>query len=176
MTSLCLNDWRRLVAGEVGVLSQDNGLKGAIAFGRPSGELVAIIDMPVIPDGAKNRKTICAPLLAEIYTCPHATALYIESGGVRPGEGALGALTQGRGIGIAIGIAAAISLPVTTLSPQRWRRAVGLAPGADKNFSRSEAIRRWPQHASWFARVSDHGRSDAALIFAAGLLQNGGPK
>jgi crossover junction endodeoxyribonuclease RuvC len=41
--------------------------------------------------------------------------------------------------------------------------------GGAKDAARSEAIRRWPDKAAWFARVKDHGRAEAALIGRAGL-------
>lgn len=48
---------------------------------------------------------------------------------------------------------------------------VGIPPGKDgaKDAARSEAIRRWPDKASLFARKSDDGRAEAALIAVAGL-------
>jgi hypothetical protein len=42
---------------------------------------------------------------------------------------------------------------------------------ASKDAARSEAIRRWPNHAGLFARVKDDGRAEAALIAVAGLLR-----
>ena len=143
---------------------------------RHDGLLLAVMDAQVIPDGPKNRRTISAPLEAEVCARSHSTHIYIESGGVRPGEGALGASTQGKGVGITIGIAAALSIPVSFVTPAQWKRVVGLPPGSEKNRSRSEAIRRWPQHASWFARVRDDGRQESALIGLAGILLNGGLK
>jgi crossover junction endodeoxyribonuclease RuvC len=63
---------------------------------------------------------------------------------------------------------------VTFVSPPAWKRAVGLTL-ASKDASRSEAIRRWPGNATLFARVSDDGWAEAALIAAAGLLRKGAP-
>lgn len=56
------------------------------------------------------------------------------------------------------------------MAPTSWKRAVGLSL-ASKDASRSEAIRRWPQHAALFARVKDDDRAEAALIAVAGLLK-----
>jgi crossover junction endodeoxyribonuclease RuvC len=55
---------------------------------------------------------------------------------------------------------------------QAFIEFVGARPGE----GRAEAIRRWPSHASLFARVKDDGRAEAALIGVAGLLKNGGVK
>jgi hypothetical protein len=56
-----------------------------------------------------------------------------------------------------------------------WKRIVGIPPGKEgaKDAARSEAIRRWPDKAAWFARVKDHGRAEAALIGWAGLQREG---
>ena len=40
-----------------------------------------------------------------------------------------------------------------------------------RNEARSEAIRRWPDKATLFARVSDDGCAEAALIALAGFLR-----
>jgi crossover junction endodeoxyribonuclease RuvC len=64
---------------------------------------------------------------------------------------------------------------VAFLTPPTWKRAVGIAPGKDgaKDAARSEAIRRWPHQAEFFARVKDDGRAEAALIAVAGLSKAG---
>jgi hypothetical protein len=46
--------------------------------------------------------------------------------------------------------------------------AVGLTIKS-KDAARSEAIRRWPDHAAPFARVKDDGRAESALIGIAGM-------
>jgi crossover junction endodeoxyribonuclease RuvC len=71
------------------------------------------------------------------------------------------------------GVLAAAGLPIAFLTPRTWKRLVGIPPGKDgaKDAARSEAIRRWPQHAALFARVKDDGRAEAALIAVAGLMR-----
>jgi crossover junction endodeoxyribonuclease RuvC len=58
-----------------------------------------------------------------------------------------------------------------------WKRLGGIAPGKDgaKDAARSLAIRRWPDKSTWFARVKDDGRAEAALIGVAGLMREGMP-
>jgi crossover junction endodeoxyribonuclease RuvC len=98
---------------------------------------------------------------------------YIEFVSVRPGEGAVGAFAFGRCRGAVEGVLSTLGIPFTTITPPSWKRAVGLPTGADKDKSRSLAISRWPQHAEWFKRKKDNGRSDAALIGIAGLVRAG---
>jgi crossover junction endodeoxyribonuclease RuvC len=124
--------------------------------------------MPCLKDGPAGRRTVNAPLLAAMIFRSHATGAFVEHVGARPGEGAVGAFAFGRSRGVIEGVLGAAAIPVTFLTPAAWKRAVGLTL-ATKDASRAEAIRRWPAHASMFARVKDDGRSEAALIAIAGL-------
>jgi crossover junction endodeoxyribonuclease RuvC len=113
--------------------------------------------------------------LADIVLRSHATTAYVEFVGARPGEGAVGAFAFGRSRGVIEGVCGAAGVPLSFLTPAHWKRLVGIAPGRDgKDAARSEAIRRWPEHAPLFARVKDDGRAEAALIAVAGLVRNGG--
>jgi crossover junction endodeoxyribonuclease RuvC len=153
------------------LLGIDVGLRGALALVGADGELLDVHDMPVLADGPRGRAAVNGPLLAEIVFRTHAQAAYIELVGARPGEGPSGAFSFGRSRGIIEGVCAAAGLPTTLLTPPVWRRAVGIAQGAGKDASRSEAIRRWPARADLFARKVDDGRAEACLIAVAGLMR-----
>jgi crossover junction endodeoxyribonuclease RuvC len=77
--------------------------------------------------------------------------------------------------GVTEGVLGAAGIPATFLTPPNWKRLVGIPPGKDgaKDAARAEAIRRWPAHASFFSRVKDDGRAEAALIGIAGLMRKG---
>jgi crossover junction endodeoxyribonuclease RuvC len=80
-------------------------------------------------------------------------------------------------LSIDIGVQGAIAL----LTPEVHDMPIlndGPAAGKEgaKDAARAEAIRRWPSHASLFARVKDDGRAEAALIGVAGILRNGGAR
>jgi crossover junction endodeoxyribonuclease RuvC len=147
-------------------LGVDIGGAGAIALVSAEGELVAVHDMPCLADGPVGRRAINAALLAEIVAKSHASKAFVESVGPRPRDGAVGAFAFGR-------VLAALGLPVAFMTPPLWKRIVGIAPGkaGAKDAARSEAIRRWPDKAGWFARVKDDGRAEAALIGLAGLIR-----
>ena len=152
------------------VLGIDIGATGAVALLTADGELVWVEDMPVLNDGPAGRRTVNAPLLAELLAKSHATQAFVEFVAARPGESSTGAFSFGRSRGVIEGVCAALSIPVTMLTPPRWKRIIGIAPGkGGKDAARSEAIRRWPGRASLFARKSDDGRAEAALIAVAGL-------
>jgi crossover junction endodeoxyribonuclease RuvC len=161
----CLLDVQGCAVITLGI---DVGVTGAIAI-LEDGELVDALDMPVLADGPAKRRTVNAPLLAEIVFKSHAELAYVEHVGVRPKEGAVGAFAFGRCRGVIEGVLAAAGLPVAFLTPPTWKRLTNIPPGRDgaKDAARSEAIRRWPAKAGLFARVKDDGRAEAALIGAA---------
>jgi hypothetical protein len=151
-------------------LGIDIGVQGAIATLSDAFDLIEVVDMPVLSDGPSGRRSVSAPLLAEIIFRSHASAAFVEFVGARPGEGAVGAFAFGRSRGVIEGVLGAAGIPATLIAPASWKRAVGLSL-ASKDASRSEAIRRWPSHAALFARVKDDGRAEAALIAVAGKLR-----
>jgi hypothetical protein len=157
------------------ILAIDIGLTGAVVTFEGDAP-VEFADMPCLADGPASRRTINWPLLTEIIFKSQATKAFVETVGPRPGEGAVGAFAFGRSRGIVEGVLAAAAIPVTFVAPAQWKRLVGIPPGKQgaKDAARSEAIRRWPDKASWFGRVKDHGRAEAALIAVAGLMREGG--
>jgi crossover junction endodeoxyribonuclease RuvC len=157
------------------IIGIDVGAKGALALLSPAGVLLGVEDMPVLRDGPAKRPNVNAPLLAAIIYRWHASRVFVEFVGARPGEGPTGAFAFGRSKGVIEGVCAAVGLPVAFLTPPTWKRAIGIPPGKDgaKDAARSEAIRRWPDRAELFARVKDDGRAEAALIGLAGLMRDG---
>lgn len=154
------------------VLGIDIGATGAIALLSDQGELIDVWDMPTLNDGPKNRRTVNAPLLAELIYKSHARRAFVERVGPRPMEGAVGAFAFGDAKGVVRGCLAAAAIPTIFIAPAQWKRAVGVPPGKDmKDMARSVAIQRWPAHAEKFKRKCDDGRAEAALIGVAGLLR-----
>jgi hypothetical protein len=155
------------------ILGIDIGVTGGIGHLNDNGDLIDVFDMPCLHDGPKNRRTINAPLLAELVYKTHATRAFVERVGPRPGEGAVGAFQFGDCKGVIRGVLAAAAVPMLFIQPAQWKRVIGLPPGKDgaKDAARAEAIRRWPRHAGKFAHKNDDGLADAALIGLAGLLR-----
>jgi len=154
------------------ILGVDIGVAGALAALSDAGELLDVWDMPCLHDGPKNRRTINAPLLAEIVYKSHANRAFVERVGPRPLEGVVGAFAFGDSKGVVRGCLAAAAIPSVFITPVQWKRIVGVPPGKDmKDQARSNAIRRWPGKAQLFARKMDDGRAEAALIGLAGLLR-----
>ena len=154
------------------VLGVDIGATGAIALLSDQGELEDVWDMPVLRDGPAKRRTVNAPLLAEIIYKSHAGRAYVERVGPRPMEGAVGAFAFGDAAGVVRGCLAAAAIPALFITPATWKRTVNIPPGKDmKDMARSKAINRWPGKAVLFKRKMDDGRAEAALIAVAGLLR-----
>jgi crossover junction endodeoxyribonuclease RuvC len=153
------------------VIGIDPGVTGALALLTDDGGLLEVADMPTLADGTKGRATVNSPLLADLLARWHAREVFCEFVAARPTDGAVQAFAFGRCRGAIEGVAAALSIPVTFITPACWKRAVGIAAGkiGAKDTARSEAIRRWPAHAALFARVKDDGRAEAALIAIAGM-------
>ncbi len=152
------------------ILGIDPGVSGAIAILSDAGELMAIEDMPALPDGAKGRQAVNAPLLAAIVRASNASRAYCELVGPRPGDGAVGAFGFGRSRGVIEGVLGAAGVPVVMIAPPVWKRAAGIAPGREnKDAARAAAIARWPALAGLFARKGDVDRAEAALIALAGI-------
>ena len=154
----------------------DPGNNGGIVIMHASGEIHAAYPMPTLRNGAGGKPLISAPLIAELFSGVVIVSLAIEHVSVRPGEGAVGAKSFGRGLGILEGVAAALAIPVTFYTPPTWRRAVGLPAGQanTKDAARAECVRRWPSKAGLFALKKSDGIADASLICLASLLLNGG--
>jgi crossover junction endodeoxyribonuclease RuvC len=153
-------------------LGIDIGAGGALAVLDDAGQLVDVYDMPCLHDGPKNRRTINAPLLAELVYRTHATRAFVERVGPRPKEGAVGAFAFGDCKGVVRGVLAAAAIPCVFITPVQWKRVVGVPPGKDmKDMARSNVINRWPAKADLFRRKMDDGRAEAALIGLAGLMR-----
>jgi crossover junction endodeoxyribonuclease RuvC len=156
------------------IVGIDPGVCGAVAF-IEGGQLLNVEDMPTLADGPKGRRRVNASLFTAIFTESRGrvTHAFVEDVGTRPGEGAVGAFSFGRGCGVLEGVLAALGIPYAFIRPAEWKRLVGIPSGATKDASRSLAIRTWPTWAKTFARVKDDGRGEAALIALAGIKRSG---
>jgi hypothetical protein len=155
------------------VIGIDPGAHGAIAVLDGDGNLLDIHDTPALEEKS-GRPTVNAPLLAAVLAKTHASRAYVEFVGARPTDAKASAFAFGRARGVIEGVAGALAIPLTFIAPPTWKRAAGVAPGAEnKDAARARAIARWPAHAEKFARKKDIDRAEAALIGLAGLMKQG---
>jgi crossover junction endodeoxyribonuclease RuvC len=146
----------------------DPGATGAIAFlelgpdGRPAA--LDVIDMPTLR--VRGRSKLDEYALARVIDFRNDgepfTACVIEQGGVRPQNGRVGAAAFWLGVGAVRGIVAANFIPIETVSPAAWKRALRVQ--GDKDAARACASALFPRWAHIWQRRKDHGRAEAALI------------
>ena len=140
----------------------DPGASGAVALlYRDSAE---VHDMPML--GKEVNGAEVAALLTE-FSPNHIWVEQINSFGM----GRTSAFNFGRGFGILLGVIQALRIPVTLVTPQKWKKSYGLS--ADKAQSRLLATRLYPAISGEFARVKDDGRAEALLIARYGSQQHG---
>lgn len=153
------------------IIGIDPGITGAIAWFAEDGKLVSVGDLPMIKvKVGKGFRTQMVPsaLADALATLPQDNVhVFLEQVASRPGEGAVGAFSFGRGFGQIEGVLAGMLVPYTLVPPGKWKKA--LAVPADKGQARMRACREFPAFAAQFARVKDDGRAEASLIGLYGV-------
>lgn len=152
------------------ILGVDPGLSGAIAV-FDGGDLVSVYDMPTldITKGKTKRRELDAANLARTFGLGVVDHVFVEQVGAMPRQGVSSTFSFGKSYGIIIGILAALQIPMTLVTPQKWKKALQL--GSDKEVSRRRALQLWPQHAELFKLKTHADRAEAALIAEWGRLQ-----
>ena len=138
----------------------DPGLTGAIA--KVQGGNIEVWDMPTLE--LRKKRFVNAPMLADLISSirtPECEVI-LERVSARPGQGVTSMFSFGTSCGIIQGIIAALHLPLTLVSPQEWRKKMGVPKGKDG--SRQRVLELRPDLASRFSRKKDHGRADAVLM------------
>lgn len=164
-----------MTAREKFILGLDPGLSGALAFLADDGA-VAVEDMPVLQltRGGKNKREIDLTALARLIDERAADIVhaYVEQAGAMPGQGSTSMFAFGKAYGVALGIIAANFVPITTVSPVRWKKAMAVPKGKDA--ARARASQLLPRSARLWPLVKHDGRAEAALLALYGARQIGG--
>ena len=145
------------------IVGVDPGMSGALAV-YDHGTLESVHDMPVL-DGQVD-----GGALAELLDEWGPEMVCVERVQPMPRVGTIASFKLGMNYGIVLGVATALSHPLTTLRPVDWKRRMGLI-GKTKDASRRLAIELWPNHASMFRLAKHDGRAEAALIARAYAFQ-----
>lgn len=152
------------------VLGIDPGMSGAIAIIDVRKGLVDAIDMPTveIKVGKAMKRRVAPEVIASELRCyaPYAVA-FIEKVSAMPGQGVSSMFAFGEAYGLVRGVLAGMGIPITTVTPAVWTKAMRVAGGKDG--SRQRAMELWPDKAGLFKRVKDDGRADSALIAKWGI-------
>lgn len=149
------------------VVGIDPGLPGAICLLDTEGT-IGINDMPThaLMRGGKNKREIDAHRLAVLLSGRIGHA-FIEQVGAMPGQGVSGVFSLGKTFGIIIGVLATHGVPMTFVSPVKWKKALQVP--ASKDGARARASQLLPQAASQWPLVKHDGRAEAALIALYGI-------
>lgn len=118
----------------------------------------------VKPIGGKNKRRPSAPLLAAILRDSLGDVVVIEDIHSMPGEGSASSFAFGYATGLAEGVAVALGKRVLRVTPQAWKKAVGIPAKSNKAMSRHVAISKAPHLADLFKLVKHHNRADAFLM------------
>jgi hypothetical protein len=151
------------------ILGIDPGLSGALAFYEPATGALDTYDMPTFRVGTKT--AIDEYGLARLIDSwsPRVGEVWLELVGVRPGEGAVGAFSFGRGYGTLRGICAANFLTIHDVTPKAWKTALKVS--GDKDEARARASALFPRHGGLWPLKKHDGRAEAALIALYGAQQ-----
>ena len=153
------------------IIGVDPGATGAVAWLTDHGHLIEARDLPLVK-GEGLMPSVFADWLREDGRRPlHA---FVERVASRPGAGVAGMFNFGRDYGQLLGVLAALGVPVTLVTPTKWKGTLRIP--ADKSAARFRAAQLWPGLAGTFSRVKDDGRAEAALIglYGAGTLHGHG--
>jgi crossover junction endodeoxyribonuclease RuvC len=88
--------------------------------------------------------------------------IVVESVHAMPLQGVSSTFKFGMGVGIIHGVAGALRLPLTLVTPRQWKSYHSLT--SDKETARQLAIRKWPDHNRRLDRKKDADRAEALLI------------
>ena len=150
------------------IIGIDPGISGAICF-MHSGEIVDIIDMPLMADGKKNKRQlngsqICHEISSKIKNINNKEIfVVIEHISAMPGQGVTSMFNFGQSFGVLKGICAAMELSLYFVRPVKWKKYFNLL-NAEKDASRTKVIEIFPKISSKLSRKKDINKADAILI------------
>jgi len=148
------------------IIGIDPGLSGAIAILEDS-RIEEIFDMPVMPDGKKNKRQLNSALLVKLIKDSiknlEDTVMVLEQVNAMPGQGVTSMFNFGQTFGAIKGICAAMGLPIFFVRPAKWKKHFELI-NSSKDASRTKAIEMYPSISQQLSKKKDVNKSDAILI------------
>jgi crossover junction endodeoxyribonuclease RuvC len=148
------------------IIGIDPGLSGAIAI-LEDNKIEELFDMPVMPDGKKNKRQLNSALLVKLIKDSiknlEDTVMVVEQVNAMPGQGVTSMFNFGQTFGAIKGICAALGLPIFFVRPAKWKKHFELI-NSSKDASRTKAIEMYPSISEQLSRKKDVNKSDAILI------------
>ena len=90
--------------------------------------------------------------------------LFIESVHAMPKQGSTSMFNFGKGFGCWLGVIAALQIPHTLVTPQRWKKYMMDGMTKDKDASRQRAIQMFPYLSDELKLKKSDGKAEAVLI------------
>tara|TARA_B100000780_G_scaffold28500_1_gene18064 strand:- start:56 stop:547 length:492 start_codon:yes stop_codon:yes gene_type:complete len=148
------------------IIGIDPGLSGGIAI-LDNSKVVKLFDMPVMPDGKKNKRQLNSALLVKLIKDNiknlEDTVMVVEQVNAMPGQGVTSMFNFGQTFGAIKGICAALGLPIFLVRPAKWKKHFELI-NSSKDSSRTKAIEMYPSISEQLSKKKDVNKSDAILI------------
>jgi crossover junction endodeoxyribonuclease RuvC len=148
------------------IIGIDPGLSGGIAI-LDNSKVIELFDMPVMPDGKKNKRQLNSALLVKLIKDNiknlEDTVMVVEQVNAMPGQGVTSMFNFGQTFGAIKGICAALGLPIFFVRPAKWKKHFELI-NSSKDSSRTKAIEMYPSISEKLSKKKDVNKSDAILI------------
>ena len=148
------------------IIGIDPGLSGGIAI-LEDNKIKKLFDMPVMPDGKKNKRQLNSALLVKLIKnnieILENTIMVVEQVNAMPGQGVTSMFNFGQTFGAIKGICAALGLPIFLVRPAKWKKHFELINSC-KDASRTKAIEMYPSISEQLSKKKDVNKSDAILI------------
>ncbi len=149
----------------------DPGVTGAVAI-LEDGQPPRIFDTPAMvlhKPGSKSRTEYDLQGMAQILERERPDKVVIEE--IQPMQlGSIAAFSIGGGYKAWLMACAIFQLPVEKVSPQKWKKLIGLPKGADKEASRLKALEHFPEAYESIKLKKDHNKAEALLIALYGSI------
>lgn len=142
------------------ILGIDPGLGGALALW--SDGALQVHDIPTLKARTRGREVDWSEAARIIDAAGHIDHAIIESAAARPGQGVSSMFKFGYVCGGLRGLVAAHFIPVTYVTPRKWKAALGVPKAKDG--ARARASELLPAYSHLWLRVKDDGRAEASLI------------
>ena len=150
------------------IVGIDPGIAGAICF-FSNGNVIDVIDMPIMPEGKKNKKQVNGrqifneiKLIKSKFLNENISAV-VEQVSAMPGQGVTSMFNFGQSFGVIKGICSAMNLSMYFVRPAKWKKFFNLI-NSQKDASRTKAIEIFPYFSMNLTKKKDANKADAMLI------------
>ena len=128
------------------IIGIDPGLSGGMAV-LENNKVKFIFDMPVMPEGKKNKRQLNSAQLAKLIKDnileKEEVCVVVEQVNAMPGQGVTSMFNFGQTFGAIKGICAALGLPIFFVRPSKWKKHFELI-NSSKDSSRTKVIEMYP--------------------------------